>query len=52
MKYHFSSPRGPRLRRFFKRSPMDTGYDDRLPAEADSAYFATNPVFQQGSTIF
>ena len=33
MKYHFSSQSGRRLRRFFKRSPMDTGYDDRLPAE-------------------
>jgi hypothetical protein len=48
MKYHFSSQSGCRIRRFFKRSPMDTGYDDRLPAESDQMCPANKTAFSAG----
>ncbi len=48
MKYHFSSQSGRPMRRFFKRSPMDTGYDDRLPAEFDQMYSLNKTAFSAG----
>jgi hypothetical protein len=52
MKVRFSSPRNPKIRRFFKRSPMDTGYDDWLPDEQDMNCFSDKNGFLAGIDDF
>ncbi len=48
MKYCFSSPRSCKLRRFFKRSPMDTSYDDRPAIEMDALGYSDKSVDPAG----